>query len=117
METLISGNQATKDNNDVWGTITIASDRGENSKIWHFDWDPSGQRLAVSMADGGLVIWKLPPIRAHLAQLGHAIAGIIPLPEKHANCWLSCPRPGATSSTAGPRRRTGWALTSMLPAG
>jgi ferredoxin-NADP reductase len=44
-------------------------------------------------------------------------SGIILLHEKHAICWLSCLTPGATSSTADPTRPTGWAWTSMLPAG
>ena len=39
-----------------------------------------------------------------------ATAWIIPLPEKHAICWLNCPMPGATSSTAGPTRLTGWVV-------
>jgi WD40 repeat protein len=57
----------------VWDTQTrqrLFTLPDERSSIWHLEWDPSGQRLAVSMADGGLAIWNLPPIHAHLAQLG-----------------------------------------------
>jgi WD40 repeat protein len=35
-------------------------------------WDPSGDRLAIGTADGGLVVWNLPAIRAQLAPVGLA---------------------------------------------
>ncbi len=38
--------------------------------IWSLAWDPGGRRLALGLADGGLVIWNLPEVRAHLARLG-----------------------------------------------
>jgi hypothetical protein len=42
----------------------------ERSAIWGLAWSPDRQRLAVGLSDGGVVIWKLPEIRAQLARIG-----------------------------------------------
>jgi WD40 repeat protein len=42
----------------------------EHGSISHLTWSPEGTRLAVGMKDGRVILWDLPQIRAHLAQLG-----------------------------------------------
>ena len=37
---------------------------------WSFAWSPDKQRLAVGLSDGGLVVWDLTAVRAHLAEIG-----------------------------------------------
>jgi WD40 repeat protein len=57
----------------VWDTQTrqrLFELPAQRNAIWCQAWDPGGQRLAVGLADGGLVVWNLPPVRAHLARLG-----------------------------------------------
>jgi serine/threonine protein kinase/WD40 repeat protein len=42
----------------------------EPSDAWSLAWSPDGGRLAVGLADGGLVIWDLEQVRARLAEFG-----------------------------------------------
>jgi WD40 repeat protein len=42
----------------------------ERGAIWSVGWSPDGERLAVGTADGGLVIWDLPKVKAKLAEIG-----------------------------------------------
>jgi WD40 repeat protein len=35
-----------------------------------FAWSPNKERLAIGYADGELVIWNVPKMRAHLAKIG-----------------------------------------------
>jgi WD40 repeat protein len=42
----------------------------ESGAAWAFAWSPDGNRLAVGLADGGLVIWDLEQVRARLAEFG-----------------------------------------------
>jgi WD40 repeat protein/serine/threonine protein kinase/tetratricopeptide (TPR) repeat protein len=44
----------------------------EGGPVWDFAFSPDGERLAVGLADGGLVIWNVPRIQAQLAQVGLA---------------------------------------------
>src|SRR5262249_27487857 len=38
----------------------------ESSEIWGLDWSPDGSRVAVSLSDGGVVVWNLQQVRAEL---------------------------------------------------
>ena len=42
----------------------------EASEVWSMDWSPDGGRLAVGLADGGLVIWDLEQVRGALTEFG-----------------------------------------------
>ncbi len=42
----------------------------EQSTIWIMAWSPDQKQLAVGSADGGLVLWNLPKIKAQLDQIG-----------------------------------------------
>jgi WD40 repeat protein len=44
----------------------------ERSPIWSLAWSSEGSTLALGLSDGGLVIWRLPRIRAELARMGLA---------------------------------------------
>ena len=44
----------------------------ERSPIWSLAWGSDGASLAVGLSDGGLVVWKLPQIRAELTRMGLA---------------------------------------------
>jgi WD40 repeat protein len=44
--------------------------REERGPIWSFAWSPDDRRLAVGLADGGLVVWDLNELRARLAEAG-----------------------------------------------
>jgi WD40 repeat protein/tetratricopeptide (TPR) repeat protein len=44
----------------------------ESGPIWSLAWSPDGERLALGLADGGLVIWNVPKIQAQLARIGLA---------------------------------------------
>jgi WD40 repeat protein len=44
----------------------------ESTLIWSLAWSPDGERLAVGLADGGLVIWNVPRIQAELTRIGLA---------------------------------------------
>ena len=44
----------------------------ESGPIWSLAWSPDGERLAVGLADGGLVIWNVPRIQAELTRIGLA---------------------------------------------
>jgi WD40 repeat protein len=43
---------------------------GEQSAVWCVGWSPDKEQLAVGTADGGLVLWNLPRIKKHLAEIG-----------------------------------------------
>jgi serine/threonine protein kinase/tetratricopeptide (TPR) repeat protein len=47
----------------------------ESSEIWGLDWSPDGSRVAVSLSDGGLVVWNLQQVRTELGKFD------IPLPS------------------------------------
>ncbi|MFO0954679.1 MAG: hypothetical protein U0835_26645 [Isosphaeraceae bacterium] len=38
--------------------------RGERSPVWALAFSPDGRRLAVSLSDGGVAVWKLDRVRA-----------------------------------------------------
>jgi hypothetical protein len=40
--------------------------------IWSLGWSPDGERLAVGLAEGGLVLWNVPKIQAELTRIGLA---------------------------------------------
>jgi WD40 repeat protein len=42
----------------------------ERSAVWSLAWSRDHGRLAVGLADGGLVVWDLPEVRAQLARIG-----------------------------------------------
>jgi len=44
----------------------------ESTLIWSLAWSPDGERLAVGLADGGLVIWNVPKIQTELTRIGLA---------------------------------------------
>jgi WD40 repeat protein len=44
----------------------------ESALIWSLAWSPDGERLAVGLADGGLVIWNVPRVQAELTRIGLA---------------------------------------------
>jgi WD40 repeat protein len=48
----------------------LYSFRPEQSEVWSLDWSSDGDRLAVGLSDGGLVVWDLPTVEAELARLG-----------------------------------------------
>jgi WD40 repeat protein len=57
----------------VWSTSDrkmLYSFRPEQSDIWSLAWSHDGNRLAVGLADGGLVVWDLPTIQTELARIG-----------------------------------------------
>jgi serine/threonine protein kinase/WD40 repeat protein len=39
-------------------------------RAWSLAWSPDGERLAIGLSDGGLVIWNLPKVRSQLAEIG-----------------------------------------------
>jgi WD40 repeat protein len=45
----------------------------ESAEIYWADWSPDGQRLALGLSDGGVVIWDIKRVRAQLSDLGVAI--------------------------------------------
>ena len=47
----------------------------ESGPIWSLAWSPDGERLAVGLTDGGLVIWNVPRIQAELSRIGLAWRG------------------------------------------
>jgi serine/threonine protein kinase/WD40 repeat protein len=42
----------------------------EASDIWSLAWSPDGRRVALGLADGGVVLWDLEQVRAELAAFG-----------------------------------------------
>jgi WD40 repeat protein len=44
--------------------------RPEQSTVWSLAWSPHGDRLAVGLSDGGLVVWDLRTVEAELARIG-----------------------------------------------
>ena len=57
----------------VWSTSDrkmLYSFRPEQSEVWSLAWSPAGDRLAVGLSDGGLVVWDLPTIETELARIG-----------------------------------------------
>jgi WD40 repeat protein len=42
----------------------------ESSGIWCYSWSPDNKRVALSLTDGGVVVWDLASVRQHLAALG-----------------------------------------------
>ena len=42
----------------------------EPTSVWNLAWSPRGDRLALGLSDGGIVLWDLREIRAQLAALG-----------------------------------------------
>jgi WD40 repeat protein len=48
----------------------LYSFRPEQSEVWSLDWSSDGDRLAVGLSDGGLVVWDLPTVEAELARIG-----------------------------------------------
>jgi WD40 repeat protein len=38
--------------------------------VYCLAWSPNGEQLAAGTADGGLVVWNLPRVRAQLAAIG-----------------------------------------------
>jgi WD40 repeat protein/serine/threonine protein kinase len=59
----------------VWDThsreLVLALPK-ERSNCASMAWSPDGMRLAIGSADGNLVIWNLPKVRAQLATIGLA---------------------------------------------
>jgi WD40 repeat protein len=57
----------------IWNTSDrkmLYSFRPEQSEVWSLAWSPEGDRLAVGLSDGGLVVWDLPAIETELARIG-----------------------------------------------
>jgi WD40 repeat protein len=57
----------------IWSTADrrlLYSFRPEQSTVWSLAWSHSGDRLAVGLSDGGLVVWDIPTIHAELARIG-----------------------------------------------
>jgi WD40 repeat protein len=57
----------------VWGTSEkslLLKLPAEHGAIWYLAWSPDAQRLAAGTSAGGPMIWNIPKIRAHLANLG-----------------------------------------------
>jgi WD40 repeat protein/serine/threonine protein kinase/tetratricopeptide (TPR) repeat protein len=52
----------------------------EASPVWSLAWSPDAGRLALGLADGGMVVWDLPQVRTHLDALGLAWGDSPPLP-------------------------------------
>ena len=84
--------------------------------------------LPVVLLSAGVGVTPVMAMLHALSSTGVAAPGLVDLwsaqPPGSSLCPRStrfadarCPMPGATSNTAGPTRRTGWALTSMRPAG
>jgi WD40 repeat protein len=42
----------------------------EQSAVWSVGWDPKVELLAAGSANGDLVIWNLPRVKAKLAEIG-----------------------------------------------
>jgi WD40 repeat protein len=57
----------------IWDTqkkeVVVALPK-ETSSLSSMAWSPDRKRLAIGSADGGLVVWNLPEIRAQLATIG-----------------------------------------------
>jgi hypothetical protein len=54
------------------GRYGISLSPAESTLIWSLAWSPDGERLAVGLADGGLVMWNVPKIQAELTRIGLA---------------------------------------------
>jgi WD40 repeat protein len=57
----------------IWNTSNrkmLYAFRPEQSEVWSLAWTPKGDRLAVGLSDGGLVVWDLPAIETELAGIG-----------------------------------------------
>jgi serine/threonine protein kinase/WD40 repeat protein len=52
----------------------------EESDVWCLSWAPDGQRLALGLSDGTIVVWDLEQVRARLAEFGIAIPSTRPPP-------------------------------------
>jgi WD40 repeat protein len=53
------------DSKRIFGTLPA-----EGSVIWGLAWSPYGERLALSRADGGIVIWDVAEIKSQLHEFG-----------------------------------------------
>jgi WD40 repeat protein len=53
------------DSKRIFGTLPA-----EGSVIWGLAWSPHGERLALSRADGGIVIWDVAEIKSQLHEFG-----------------------------------------------
>jgi hypothetical protein len=47
--------------------LTLPEERGT---VWGLTWSPNRELLAASLADGGVVLWHFPRLRAQLAEMG-----------------------------------------------
>jgi WD40 repeat protein/serine/threonine protein kinase len=57
--------------------ITLGAER---APIWCLDWSPDKRRLALGLADGGLVIWDIDAVRRELDEIGLGWPEEKPLP-------------------------------------
>ncbi len=50
----------------------------EESDVWGLAWSPDVRRLALSLSDGGVVVWDLEQVRARLAEAGVEVPSMAP---------------------------------------
>jgi WD40 repeat protein len=51
-----------------WRLVLVLPE--EQHTVYCLAWSPGGEQLAAGTADGGLVVWNLPRVRAQLAAIG-----------------------------------------------
>ena len=76
----------------LWSSQTgsqVFSFPQESGPIWSVALSPDGERVAIGLADGGLVIWNVPRIQANSA----------------GSAWRGMRMPGRSSSTGAPAFR------------